>query len=634
MKKILIKLGLLSVLVFTMPSCNKFLDVVPDNIAVIEEAFDTRDSAYSFLATLYGYIPNHSNLFSNPALTGGDEINVNLRVSDNWPGRLLGIGGQNTNNPLFSRWGNNGSVSNLFIALRDCNIFLENLDRPFDLQEFERVRWEAEAKFLKAYFHFYLMRMYGPIPIMRENVDVGASVEAVRVKRDPVDDVADYIVELLDEAIEELPVSIQITSEFGRVSKAVAAAIKAKTLITVASPLFNGNTDYSNLKGPDGEQLISQTVDPAKWEKAAAACLQAIELAHEAGHALYEFDEAADDWSDSTITKLSIRGSVTEPWNKELIWGSSQFRISFLQNQIQPRIVPGLNSVSAESVVQYYAADFDMAEMFYSENGVPIDEDPSYDYENRYQVAQADAAHKYYIPEGWETAKLNMNREPRFHASLNFDGGIMAGNGVASDKEFYALSAKRGDWGGVKVGERYSQTGYWPKKLIYYTNTQNAGGGGYSRTDYPFPVVRLADLYLLYAEALNESVGPADAYEWIDKVRTRAGLNGVVASWSAHSKTPEKPTTREGLRSIIQQERMIELVFEGHRFWDLRRWKRAVQVMNRDKRGWNIFGTNTTDYYNVVVDGAYKFTFKDYLWPIAQFDVVRNSNLVQNPGWQ
>jgi hypothetical protein len=185
------------------------VDVVPDNIAEIDNAFESREGAIRFLATLYGYLPPFGNATQNPALTAGDEISVNDNVARDWQGKVISRGGQGVVSPLLGFWGNRGTVRNLFIALRDCNIFLENLDKPYNLTDRERTRWVAEAKFLKAYFHFYLMRMYGPVPIVRENIPVSAGVDAVRVSRDPVDEVAAYIVELLDEAIPDLPVEVE-----------------------------------------------------------------------------------------------------------------------------------------------------------------------------------------------------------------------------------------------------------------------------------------------------------------------------------------------------------------------------------------------------------------------------------------
>src|SRR3546814_14930580 len=108
----------------------------------------------------------------------------------------------------------------------------------------------------------------------------------------------------------------------------------------------------------------------------------------------------------------------------------------------------------------------------------------------------------------------------------------------------------------------------------------------YTREDYPLPVIRLADLYLLYAEALNEAQGPgSEALDYIDRVRTRAGLEGVAESWSAYSNNPPKYTNNEGLREIINRKRLIELAFEGHRLWELRHWQQAGEELNKPNTG-------------------------------------------------
>src|SRR5690606_39282691 len=122
------------------------------------------------------------------------------------------------------------------------NIFLANIDKPFDLKEDERIKWIAEAKFLKAYFHFYLMRMYGPIPIIRENREVSSGVDAVRVSRDPVDEVVEYVGQLLDGAMPDLRLVVQDRGvELGGGAAPMAAAIEAGVFVAGASPRFNGN---------------------------------------------------------------------------------------------------------------------------------------------------------------------------------------------------------------------------------------------------------------------------------------------------------------------------------------------------------------------------------------------------------
>ena len=632
-KMIKIKITAVLVLFISAASCN-YLDVVPSNIAVIEDAFKTRDNAERFLGSLYGRLPNYTSTGLNPALYGGDETLVLSFLSRNWDGTTLKSGGQTVNNTVFRHWGG-GEANNLFVALRDCNIFLNNLDKPFDLREDEKTRWIAEAKFLKAYYHFYLMRMYGPIPIIKENIEVSEGVEAVKVERKPVDEVAAYIVQLLDEAITGLPDGIQDEQrELGRITKSIAVAIKARTLITVASPLFNGNSDYAGFNNAEGKPLISTQYDAAKWETAATACKEAIDMAEANGYALYEFTARPKGWSDTTIRRLSIRGALTERWNSEIIWGASGRAVAGLQNASQAKIMPGLTDANYWSITSIWGPPLHIAEMFYSENGVPIEEDKNYDYVNRYETKKATEEDLYRIQPDYETAKLHFNREPRFYASVGFDGGKWIGHGKKDDKKMLHLEAKQGQNGGKRTNTENSATGYFAKKLVYYKNVQSNTAASYSRTNYPFPVVRLTDLYLLYAEALNEAGKTGEAYPWIDKVRARAGLKGVVESWSKHSRNASKPGTQEGLRDIIHQERMIELVFEGHRFWDIRRWKRATEFFNRNLQGWNIDGKTTDEFYNHQSLFQMKFQQRDYLWPIAENDLIANNKLIQTKGWE
>src|SRR3546814_5940004 len=166
---------------------------------------------------------------------------------------------------------------------------------------------------------------------------------------------------------------------------------------------------------------------------------------------------------------------------------------------------------------------------------------------------------------------LHFDREPRFYADLGFDGGRWYGQGNYDDDDNLYIDAK---FGGAAAGGiyDYSVTGYWPKKLVNYQNA--ATPDDYDIQAYPWPVLRLADLYLLAAEAINEASGPSgEVYELINEVRSRAGLGTVESSWNNYSTRPSKYTTANGLREIIQQERLIELAFEGHRYWDIRRWK-------------------------------------------------------------
>src|SRR5690606_14663525 len=140
----------------------------------------------------------------------------------------------------------------------------------------------------------------------------------IAVYREPIDEVVKYIVKLLDEATVDLPPKIEIeVSELGRITKPIALAIKAKVLVTAASPLFNGNRDYATLKDTRGVQLFNQTEDPEKWVIAYEACQEAIEMCREAGIELYQFNNPSLGLSETSRKILTIGRVVTDKWNVE-----------------------------------------------------------------------------------------------------------------------------------------------------------------------------------------------------------------------------------------------------------------------------------------------------------------------------
>jgi hypothetical protein len=283
-----------------------------------------------------------------------------------------------------------------------------------------------------------------------------------------------------------------------------------------------------------------------------------------------------------------------------------------------------------------------MADLFYTNRGVPIEEDTGFDYANRFDPVPAPDNQKYYIKPGYETARLNIDRETRFYANLAFDGAVWYGNGRYKDvgqglesEQPWIFQTKKGQPQGKQSSLRYSLSGYWVRRTSHFESVSTSSSSNVIVRS-TFPVIRLADLYLLYAEALNESsAAPTEeVYYYIDLVRERAGLKGVVESWQNASRYPNKPKTKEGMREIIQQERMIELAFEGKRYWDIRRWKTAYTWLNKPIQGLNIEGETAQEFNTVVTLEIPQFTTKEYLAPIRQYNLRVNTNLIQNPYWQ
>lgn len=632
---------LFTMLFVTSISCSDYLDIVPDNIATIEMAFSMRSEAKKYLYTCYSYLPQDGNLASDPAILGGDEM---WSLIDPSPAQFgqdmfrLAQGFQNSNTPL----GNSVWV-NLYQALRHCNIFLENVDKVPDLPDWEKTLWRSEVLFLKAYYHFYLVRMYGPIPLIRENLPIDAGVDEVKVYRDPIDDCFNYIEELLDEAIPGLPLIIENpTSDLGRITQPIAAALKAKVLVYAASPLFNGNSDQTTLRNPDGTLLFPAQFEISKWEKAVSACQEAIDICHSVGMKLYTYNPSFQQYqlTDTIVTQLSLRNAFCEKWNSEIIWGNTKTgRGNIQQNQRLASANLDVQYIDNFKMRSQLQPSLKIARMFYTENGVPIEEDREWANRDILGLKVAEKADNLYIREGYTTVQLHFNREPRFYANLGFDGGVWYGQGRYDDsqpEELFYVACRRSGTQGKKGREFGPFTGYYWKKCVHFQNVQSSENG-YDIEYYPWPIIRLADLYLLYAEAINELEGPNGSnqnylFGYIDLIRERAGLEGVKYSWDnfAHTK---KYQTQEGMREIIHRERLIELALEGQRFWDIRRWKAVPDYYQTPIESWNITESNPDLFYNVVPIFEQKFSVKDYFWPIREAYIENNRNLVQNIGW-
>jgi hypothetical protein len=660
------RLGLMSIAaVLSLASCTDYLDIMPDNVATMEHAFSNRHVTEQFLFSCYNYLPNPVDVYASPAIAGSDEMWWSLDAAGSGGLRYYTsnagyyhMGIQNANSPYLNYWDGEQNGKNMFIGIRDCNIFLENINLPTDIEGEEREQWIAEVKFLKAYFHFYLLRLYGPIPIIRENLDVNDASDNIHVFREPVDDVINYIVELLDEASPYLIPNTFDTraQDAGRISQSVCAALKAQVLVWAASPLLNGSEEQApsfSIIDKRGVQLFPQTYDPSKWTRATNAIKEAIEISYVNGHRLYEYSSmnASLTLSDISKQKCTLRGAITTKYNPEIIWPCTSN-----SNQIEFYTITFLDVFSGIGS-NYYSElgpTLKMAEEFYTKNGLPLNEDEEWinwiggNLTQRYDLQQVSTEdksgingvsslsedHKYYIQDGETTVKLHFYREPRFYAWMGFDRSIWELNGKGERDRFIRCRASEPQ--GYNGMGRHSQAGYFAKKLVNLETIQNSDGA-LSQTRYTYPFIRLTDLYLLYAEALNETkvVPDEEVYRWIDLVRERAGVPKVREAYAkAISTLRNKPNTQAGMREIIKRERRIELSFESQRFYDMLRWKDAYQYWNEPVLGWNVAEKDVEKYYQIVtIYNQRIFNTRDYFFPLRLSTLQVNNNLVQNPGW-
>jgi len=661
------------IFLITFMGCNQYLDILPDDKPVLEDAFKDQYNAEKYLFTCYASLPDFVSPMTTLGISGGgdiiyNELNTGGGLSAGPPAPMMAfLKGNNTTNPYANFWdGLNGASENIWQGIRHCNVFLEHIrvedGGPRDLDEMLREQWIAEVKTIKAYLHYYLFQLYGPIPIVDKVIPIAAKGEELAIYREPVDEVVNYIVGTLDEATESLPDlnQLDVVSEYGRFTKTIARCVKAKTLVLAASPLFNNNNYYSGFTDNRGIELFPTGDSRQRWERALQACDEAARSAEADGATILISTDGGNNAirginstniNDTTKAMVSLRQAVTEPWNAEIIWGTNE-STTVLQRwstMLSNDEWFNLAGSGGSDIGQRHAPTMNVVEAFYSSHGIPIEEDADWEnkgwYENRYNTQLPDEEHsKYFIKRGEETAILHFNRELRFYASVGFDGGIWEGREkTLTEASFPNMMRYFGS--GFKHGETYGgypYSGYLAKKLSHLRTTYTESRITLISQPYSFPIIRLADIYLLLAECLNEVGGPTksdskgqNAFYYLDMIRARSGMEGVVDSWEKYALAAykTKPNDVNGLRDIIHRERLNELAFEGHFYYDVRRWLLAEEILNKPILGWNKDGENKADFYNVRVLLQPRFSMKDYLMPIRTNTLLQNGNLVQNPGW-
>jgi len=653
--KILKKIFAIIYILSVIPSCTGYLDVVPDNTITLEDLFKKKEEAWDALAKVYNYMPKIEKTHETMWLAG-DEYIGRLDLNDN-AGDLRGIritrGLQTATDPLLGNWSGTNGGKKLYAGIRQANVFLANIDNVPDMTEEEKAEWKAQVKFLKAYYSFLLIQKYGPIIIADELISPDASKEELFQERSKVEDCFNYVITLMDEAIPDLKEKVSSTL-LGQVDQIVAKSIKARVMLFRASPFFNGNMEYfGDFMDKDGEPFFPLTYDKEKWKDAIDAINDAIQTCEANGIKLYHYDTQPyvfdrEDYADNNenVQRIyDLRMSITDPWNDELIWGYSnlaiydQGEIGHATNMRLPEGYGGGITNTPEYSWQWLAATYRMAERYYTKNGVPIEEDLTFDLDKKLEITTTPGADepeyeelKGIMQPGAETIRLYLNREPRFYANLAITGGYWRTHGVRINTKMYA-----GSDGGFNSSQHttdYYETGIGIKKFVH----MESKSGHWARTvKYPYPIMRLADLYLMKAEALNEynDAPTQEVYDAINLVRERAGVPDIETVWSDASivKSVNKHRTQEGMRDIILKERSIELAFEGSHFWDMLRTKRAVMEFSTPVWGWDYTGTTGANFFNLEVKQSRRFTITDCLWPIDLNEMNTNSKLIQNPGW-
>lgn len=627
MKNILITLSFLLLLT----SC-EYLDVVPEGKATQDDIWKTTQQAEKYRYYMRTYMPNLIGYDWSPDQFAGDDMITGGVGTTYWfSSKSLIYGEENANVTYFGRWApystSGGTNYDIYRGIRYAFYLLDYVYKVPAISPENAARYAGEAWYLIGYYHQLLLEYYGPIILVKRYIPNDAPDSEIFVPRSPYDECVKYIAECYDKAAELLPETV-IDTELGLPTRMSALSYKARLLLYAASPLVNGNSDYVGFDNHDGTPLMNTTYDPEKWKKAMEAAAEAISVAEKFNSELGRQNFMLYTSADSSLPndergRRNYRDAFTkEHWNGlEFIEAKGdRGGCQTLQQLMGPRPIANNMSLGWKTTS---VPTMEAVEMYYTKNGLPWEDDP--------ETKDIDP-YAYNAEAG--TVNLHLYKEPRFYASVGYDRGTYEIDG----KEI-TLYLRGGELHGstLKETDEYqSCTGYLCQKWIPKASTYSIPSNSFSFYYYAYPYLRLPELYLSYAEADFEYNGSlsTQSLEYINLVRKRCGLPTFQASWALAGGIP----TGQKLRKVLHQERSIEFLFEGRRFHDLRRWKEAPEVMNKQPRSWNRDGKTAEEFYQVIEanQGGRVRIFespKSYWMAVPMSEINKNPNLVQNPGY-
>ena len=591
-----------------------------------EQVFDNVSYTKRWYANVFAGIPDYSGInsvnvgaFKNPWTGMCDELVVGYGNSSKYNNS-----DRNAANMGFHRYGD------CYKYIRQANIFLQKAHpimttgtQGDQLLEDELTQMKANVRFMRAFYHYLLFEQYGPIILVKDKIY--NATEDQDVPRNTVDQVIEYIHSELTAVASELTQEPIFEDKDYRAwpTKGVALAVRAKLWLYAASPLLNGGyREALSVTNPDGTRLFPD-YDAGKWEKALAACKDFIDYAEAGRYELYK--EYKDD-NGAVIDPDKSVYNLFQKYTHEIIWATANndwggMNGDAFDRRIAPRCEK--NGLGSTGVTQ------ELVDAFYMKDGFPVSATAYLPQSTLYQEEgygtykdQNDNFSKKYT--NVTVSNRYLNREPRFYNTVFFNGRQWP---VSCNQVLFY----NGGNSGVQEGQA-TLTGYMLfKRFNRSVSLTNPGVASQFR---PSIIFRLADFYLMYAEAANE-VNPNDArvLKYLNLVRERAGLPDI------ETLNPAIRGNQELQRAAIQRERQIELATEGQRYFDVRRWmiadKNGEGRQNGYVHGMNVRGeSNDKEDFNRIVEASQiVFNRKMYLYPMPDSEMRKTKNLVQNPGW-
>ena len=542
--------------------------------------------------------------------------------------------------------------STCYKGIRKANIVLANIHRNIELTEMEKRDFMGRAYFLRAYFYFYLVRLYGPVPVLPdEPFATDMDIADASYERSTYDECVEKICTDFEQAASMLPLD-RIEAEQYMPTRGAALAFKARMQLYAASPLFNGNTYYADWVNSKGEHFISQTEDKSKWAAAAATYKRIIDMGK---YELHTVAKIVNDKGTGTLTLPTTVSSADFPDGAGDIDPYKSYR-SVFDGTYQP--------YSVKEYI-YYCRRSDGDDRLYFPSGIGGNATFSVtqDMIDEYRMAdgrafsEATEAEKSYKAVGSSStfaleyqlssnrACRDDNREPRYYATIGFNYCIWPGTSYRGTENLKNREVTYYEDGNAKDASNNNyrnRTGYTCRKYIHQ---EDIGHWNSTKKSKVFPLARYAEVLLGYAEAMNEmdsesftdekgniiQRNPDEMVKYFNQVRYRAGQPGITIAEASDYETMKK---------LVKHEWQIEFAFENRRYWDLRRWKDAYDAYNKPIRGLDVSAKMsqreqfyTIRVWNTEVYMKRMFSNKMYFWPIDRNVLQKNGKLVQNPGW-
>lgn len=573
-------------------SCEQYLEKTQKADISQADVFSTFDKFQGFVETLYDDVvdPIHKQMASFAEFNNGDDIipTRNLGWIDGDYFKLIGNNNSQYYNSGATRcsgtWSGNTAVRNQAIwqnswfGIRAANLSIAHMKDLVDATDEQKHLLEGQAYFFRAYFHWELMKAWGNIPFIDT---VFTADDDMKVPQKGLYVTAEKIIKDFQLAADLLPEDWDLTTtgkrtigqNNGRATKGMALANMAECLLYCGSPLFNG------------VETGNYSYQTEYCKRAADAAWKVIEIA---GHGVY----ALQSWA--TYKNNFYTKNNTFPVTKEIIFnGPNRGNCRYFTSSFT------FGHIGTDA--WYSAPTQNYVELFEMANGLPIN-DPA-------------SGHNLMNP--W------VNRDPRFRYNILVDGDRQVTN-ISDDRAFVQF------WiGGRERNAICSLTGFGYRK--YWDETLNVFDNGWNTYYYSIPKIRLAEVYLMYAEAANEAYNGATgkdpnanltAVDAVNLVRARANMPGVNNKFLG---------SKDAFRDRIWNERAVELAYENKRWYDLRRWH--VHSLPKYKELYELQFDKNHTYFNRVLCKTIQFSEQHYWLPFPTNQITLYPGWKQNPGW-